>query len=877
MRARLGRQVQRYRCARTLVCAVLVVLAVPAAVAGAATGELRLERVRHSLLGTHRIYVQTYRGLPVVDGFLARHEYRGATAQVSDGRHALHGVVPVRPAVSAPAAQSAARVAVAAPGAPAPATLSIWPGDPSRLVWSVVVAKATGRERVLVDAVRGGVIRTDRLALDATGSGRVFDPNPVVTLRDQSLRDQGDADYPALAAAYRTVPLTHLDGSGFLRGDFARIAYDNAHTAFSPSLAFAFNRSSTFFSQTVAYHQATRAQEELQRLGFTDVNNHPQELAPDGFSEDNSFFDGTTIVLGTGGVDDAEDADIIWHEYGHAIQFDQFSPTADFRGDVASGAIGEGFSDYWAVTMSETVNGTYDLPCVGDWNGVAGNFGDPRCLRRVDTNMTIADRTFEAHTDGQIWSRALWDINRALGRDVANRIIIEAQFGFDYGISFTRAARTTVDVAQKLYGSKARKVAEAAFTARGISLHPEHPIHPDHPVHPVRATVLATLGAPAPNGGALDFAFEFGDLNRSGAFSFAANLADGPDQIGQGVFVADGSGLVEVARSGDPAPGGGTLGFGIVGRPALNDAGDVAFGFIRDPFALPFGVNAGLYRRSGTTGPLAPLVIPGGTFEGAIEAELNSAGDVAFTGITQTSAGYWPDLGSGVYRTGPGITPVAAPGASIFDFAANASINQAGDTAFIGHVAGDPLDFCAPPEAGFIDCLGDVFLRRANGTLAAVARHGESVAGLPPLVVATAPVLNDRGDVAFWGGFDGLGPALVVQSSDGAHVIAAEGQPMPGGGQLSLPLSFRTIHHPVALDGAGRAAFAGNLSDGAGVFLWDAGRLSEVARTGAALSNGGGIIAEIRTDAVALNDRGQVVFWARLTDGREVLLRVNAA
>ena len=34
----------------------------------------------------------------------------------------------------------------------------------------------------------------------STGSGMVFLPNPVADLQDQSLTDQKDADYPALAA-----------------------------------------------------------------------------------------------------------------------------------------------------------------------------------------------------------------------------------------------------------------------------------------------------------------------------------------------------------------------------------------------------------------------------------------------------------------------------------------------------------------------------------------------------------------------------------------------------------------------------------------------------------------------------------------------------
>ena len=50
----------------------------------------------------------------------------------------------------------------------------------------------------------------------STGSGRVFSPNPVATLQDQTLTDQKDADYAALQPAYVTVTLTNLDGSGYL-------------------------------------------------------------------------------------------------------------------------------------------------------------------------------------------------------------------------------------------------------------------------------------------------------------------------------------------------------------------------------------------------------------------------------------------------------------------------------------------------------------------------------------------------------------------------------------------------------------------------------------------------------------------------------------
>jgi zinc metalloprotease ZmpB len=52
----------------------------------------------------------------------------------------------------------------------------------------------------------------------ATAPAKVFFPNPVQFLRDESLTDHKDADFfsadPFLRTAYRSVTLTDLDASG---------------------------------------------------------------------------------------------------------------------------------------------------------------------------------------------------------------------------------------------------------------------------------------------------------------------------------------------------------------------------------------------------------------------------------------------------------------------------------------------------------------------------------------------------------------------------------------------------------------------------------------------------------------------------------------
>ncbi|MEV5915629.1 M4 family metallopeptidase, partial [Streptomyces chartreusis] len=109
-----------------------------------------------------------------------------------------------------------------------------------------------------------------------------------------------------------------------------------------------------------------------------------------------------------------------------------------------------------------------DVACVADWDSVTYS-NAPHCLRRIDSDKTYADRIGEVHADGEIWARALLDIRTALGPRIADRIIINAQFGFPPpDTSFTAAAQTTVTTAQNMYGKSAANAIRTAFQARAI-------------------------------------------------------------------------------------------------------------------------------------------------------------------------------------------------------------------------------------------------------------------------------------------------------------------------------------------------------------------------------------------------------------------------
>ena len=308
----------------------------------------------------------------------------------------------------------------------------------------------------------------------STAPAQVFFPNPVQSLQDETLTDQKDANYPALAAAYKRVTLTDLDGSGTLTGAYARVESETGTPARNTGSGFIYTRDQDQFEQVMGYYWVTQAQRYIQSLGFGStlppVNKRQQQLRIDQFGGDNSFFrNGTkklTITYGKGGVDDAEDAEVIVHEYGHAVQDDQ---VPGFGTTLEAGSIGEAFGDYLAVTVSSAVTHetSFDEPCVADWDSVSYTAGPSHCLRRLDsTKHYPEDVSGEVHADGEMWSGALWRARKLIGNTtLTDKVIIAAQFGFTPDISFNAAAKQTIATAQR-YG--VANQFRQAFTERGF-------------------------------------------------------------------------------------------------------------------------------------------------------------------------------------------------------------------------------------------------------------------------------------------------------------------------------------------------------------------------------------------------------------------------
>ena len=456
----------------------------------AVPSNVKLLQTRTSLLGVHQWYRQMRNGYPVVGGLYARHtDTTGATkghVMIWDGRVNAGPLATTKATVAAATATHAAAAATKG----TPITLvkpSLWvlPGAQSHLVWKVSTYTDSAGYVSYVDAATGKVLKSyiesqsdssaqtkggvhpDRFV---SGKARVFDPNPVVKLQDEDLKDNNDADSAVPKEGYSTRTLGHLDASkNTLVGKWALVV--NSDRATSNNFTYAYFRANDNFEQVMDYYALDTEESYYQSLGFDDVNAEPQRIEANAMADDNSWYlpSQDLIQTGTGGVDDAEDPEVVWHEDGHATQDDQ---VPGFGRSEQAGAIGEGFGDYMAVTMGQIYGKDTKLTpttCVMDWDSTSYTPGPKHCLRTTDTDKIYPDDLDgEVHDDGEIWSHALWNMNVALGRDRATTAVIEAQFSFNPRIDMPDAAKLIVDTAKKLYGTHAAAKTRQAFQDRGI-------------------------------------------------------------------------------------------------------------------------------------------------------------------------------------------------------------------------------------------------------------------------------------------------------------------------------------------------------------------------------------------------------------------------
>lgn len=447
--------------------------------------QLRFDQVKDSILGKHVLFQQYHDNKPITGAWV-----RIDVGQGNDVYNVESSLIPDKalaktskaPAVAARAAAGAvtqaqaikiATEAVSAPQQPAAALSTedvMFPVDGvPRPAWKVVVVREQprGEWKVYVDRATSTVLDTVPILKAAKKPGpakaRVFDPNPVVTLNDTTLEDTSTVP----DAAYFEVTLSGLNSSGQLDGEFVNTKTTTSRIK-RTDLDFRFRRADRAFKEVMVYFHIDHVQRYIQQLGFSNVLNRSISANVDGIRDDNSFYSPTTksLTFGTGGVDDAEDAEIILHEYGHAIQDNQVN---GFGSKPEGRAMGEGFGDYLAASFFFDRKPALLRPTVGNWDAVAYSGANPPFLRRLDSNKLYPrDMVGEEHADGEIWSACLWQLRAALGGRTADTLVLAHHSLLTPQSGFEDAAKALITADGRLNDGRNEAAIRSVFVARGI-------------------------------------------------------------------------------------------------------------------------------------------------------------------------------------------------------------------------------------------------------------------------------------------------------------------------------------------------------------------------------------------------------------------------
>jgi hypothetical protein len=315
-------------------------------------------------------------------------------------------------------------------------------------------------------AISKSLMTNDITLID--GTAQVFDPNPVVTLGRTDLQDTSPAS--VFLPAYKNESLKEIsfsNGVYALKGPkVTLIDFESPNVAPSTSAdgSWIFERTNPKFNDAMTYMHIDRSVRYMDSMGFVGnraVFAKSVEVDANGLNgADNSHYipSSRRLAFGNGCVDDNEDADVILHELGHAIQHN-INPSW-FGGDT--GAMGEGFGDYWAASASVTADHGRD----GNVNWVFKWDGHNACWpgRKLNAFTPLYDsaKTYSAHSQvnggvsDELWSTPIFQAflelyDRGVPRGDIDKIILEAHFGLGSGLKMPVMAQAIVKTAKALF------------------------------------------------------------------------------------------------------------------------------------------------------------------------------------------------------------------------------------------------------------------------------------------------------------------------------------------------------------------------------------------------------------------------------------------
>ena len=196
-----------------------------------------------------------------------------------------------------------------------------------------------------------------------------------------------------------------------LEGEYANVETNASTPDIYQNLAatnlIEFDNTNSTIQERTAYWAVNEIHDHLKVVfpSYTGLDS-PMETNIDEVGSCNAYFDGSSInfyAAGGGCQATANLPDVVYHEYGHAINNGRYNSGAG----MINGGLNEGFADIWALSLTES-------PVLGyGWDLVDPNI----FVRRYDQDRKVypQDLVGQVHSDGEIIAGAFWDLYLNLG------------------------------------------------------------------------------------------------------------------------------------------------------------------------------------------------------------------------------------------------------------------------------------------------------------------------------------------------------------------------------------------------------------------------------------------------------------------------------
>lgn len=307
---------------------------------------------------------------------------------------------------------------------------------------------------------------------DSVVKAAVFRPDPCSRLQlvyGPQLRDRSDSNSTWLSQALDTVTIKvlyaqdtfQLRNNRFLFGEFSDPVRPLARLA-QPD--FRFTRDSLFFEEVNAYYHLNRYRQFVDSLGFAMYADYSLRVDAHGMNgADQSAYSPVMDILafGEGGVDDAEDATVIVHEYTHVLANDA-NPLSNSGQERR--ALEEGICDYVAGSYCRQWS-SWNWQNIYKWDG-HNEFWAGRTI--TSTKHYPDNIVNNIHQDGEIWSSAITAIETQIGRGPTHRLLFSIFPQLAPDLKFSQAAFLMMKADTALYSGMHGTILKTAFDDRGI-------------------------------------------------------------------------------------------------------------------------------------------------------------------------------------------------------------------------------------------------------------------------------------------------------------------------------------------------------------------------------------------------------------------------